>query len=150
MSAPDFYFANNAMFRHIHDRFCKAALVAYWRGLGRDYYRQRTDAWREGGPGAVAKDWRAYFDKEPLSTVAVSVDNAGAVTLDISVCPAIRHLRESGRDIVPYFCEHCDHIGSAMGENAGYTFERTGGMGACVQRFVPLTVSPATQPKGRA
>lgn len=145
MSAPDFYFANNAMFRHIHDRYGKAALVAYWRGLGRDYYKQRTDAWRAGDAQTVARDWRAYFDKEPLSDVAVGVEPGGAVKLDIKVCPAIRHLRESGREIVDYFCEHCDHIGSAMGENANYTFERTGGMGACVQRFVPVTVSTSTK-----
>ena len=36
MSAPDFYFAVNAMFRHIHDRFGKDELVAYWRSLVSD------------------------------------------------------------------------------------------------------------------
>ena len=42
MSAPDFYFAVNSMFRYLHDRYGKSALIDYWRGLGREYYRPRT------------------------------------------------------------------------------------------------------------
>jgi hypothetical protein len=142
MSAPDFYFAVNATFRHLHDRFGKAALVDYWQTLGRDYYRDRTKRWRDGGSSSIAEDWRAYFAREPQADVIVSTpDNASEITeLDIRVCPAIKHLRDSGRDIVSYFCEHCDHVCGAMAEQAGYRFERTGGMGACRQRFIPLTI----------
>jgi hypothetical protein len=138
MSAPDFYFAVNAIFRHLHDRYGKAALVDYWRGLGRDHYRQRSERWRQGGLGAVAADWREYFNEEPQAKVAVHLDK-NAVKLDIRVCPAIKHLRDQGREIVPYFCEHCDHICGAMSEAAGFSFERIGGMGACRQRFTTRT-----------
>ena len=53
----------------------------------------------------------------------------------MQVCPAIKHLRDNERDIVPYYCEHCDHICGVMAEAAGFTFGRTGGMGACKQTF---------------
>jgi hypothetical protein len=145
MSAPDFYFAVNAAFRHLHDRFGKAALVAYWRSLGRDYYRDRTKRWRAGGSNSIAEDWRGYFAREPQADVIVSTPDSASeiVELDIRVCPAIKRLRDSGRDIVSYFCEHCDHVCGAMAEQAGYRFERTGGMGACRQRFIPLTIGSA-------
>ena len=149
MSAPDFYFAVNAMFRHLHDRYGKSALVDYWRGLGREYYRGRTERWRDGGPEAVAADWRDYFSREPQAEVDVSIEPGGRVLLDVRVCPAIKHLRDCGRDIVPYFCEHCDHVCGAMGEAAGLAFERIGGMGSCRQRFVPLgtpRLAPAPPP----
>jgi hypothetical protein len=134
MSAPDFYFAVNAMFRHLHDRYGKDALVDYWRSLGREFYGRRSERWRDDGPEAVAADWREYFAKEPQADVDVCIEE-GAVTLDVRVCPAIKHLRDCGRDIVPYFCEHCDHVSGAMAEQAGYGFQREGGMGACRQRF---------------
>jgi hypothetical protein len=140
MSAPDFYFAIHAMARHIHDRHGKAALVRYWRDMAREYYHQRTQRWRAGGPEAIAQDWRDYFAKEPGAEVAVSVEPGDVVKLDVRVCPAIKHLREQNRPIVAYFCEHCDHTCGQMGEQAGYSFERVGGMGSCVQRFVPLNV----------
>jgi hypothetical protein len=140
MSAPDFYFAVNAIFRHIHDQYGKPALIDYWQSLGRDYYARRTRAWKEGGPEAVAADWREYFSHEPQADVQTSVTGS-AVTLDVRLCPAIKHLRDHKRDIVPYFCEHCDHVCGAMASSAGFSFERTGGMGSCQQRFVKLNVS---------
>jgi hypothetical protein len=134
MSAPDFYFAINATFRHVHDHYGKEALVDYWRSLGREYYRPRIASWRAGGPQAIADDWQAYFAHEPQAEVRVAADSDSA-ELDVQVCPAIKHLRQEGRDIVPYFCEHCDHVCGAMAEEAGYRFTRAGGMGNCRQRF---------------
>ncbi len=142
MSAPDFYFAVNAIFRHLHDRYGKAALVDYWRGLGREYYAPRSQRWREGGAAAIAADWREYFAQERQAEVDVVVQD-GVVTLDVRVCPAIKHLRDRGRDIVPYYCEHCDHICGVMAEAAGFAFHRSGGMGACRQQFVPRGTPPA-------
>jgi hypothetical protein len=135
MSAPDFYFAVNAMFRHLHDHFGKETLIDYWRRLGREYYRCRIERWKEGGAEAIAADWRAYFAEEPQAEVDVTVAGE-TVELDIKVCPAIKHLRDQGRDIVPYFCEHCDHVCGAMAEAAGYVFRREGGGGACHQWFI--------------
>jgi hypothetical protein len=134
MAAPDFYFAINATFRHIHDRFGKDALIDYWRSLGREYYRQRIERWKDGGFQAIADDWRRYFAEEPQSVVDTLVSE-DAVVLDIRVCPAIKHLRDHHRDIVSYFCEHCDHLCGVMAESAGYAFRREGGDGSCRQSF---------------
>ncbi len=137
MSAPDFYFANNAIFRHLHDVYGKEALIDYWCSLAREYDHQRIAAWRSGGLPAIAADWRAYFAHEPQAEVDVLLHEADA-ELVVRVCPAIKHLRDNGRDIVPYFCEHCDHTCGALAEAAGYTFTRSGGMGACRQRFTKI------------
>lgn len=138
MSAPDFYFAVNAIFRHIHDRYGKEALIDYWRSLGREYYARRNVPWREGGLDAIATDWREYFAREPQAEVNAVV-KGGCVILEINVCPAIKHLRDHGREIVPYYCEHCDHVCGAMAESAGFAFQRQGGMGACRQAFISLS-----------
>ena len=134
MSAPDFYFAVNAIARHLHDRYGQEALVEYWRSLGREYYRPRLERWRREGLPAIADDWRSYFREEPEAVVDVRLHET-SVELRVWVCPAIRHLRHSGRDIVPCYCEHCDHICGAMAEESGHSFKRIGGMGSCVQYF---------------
>lgn len=135
MSAPDFYFAVNAIFRHLHDRYGHEALVDYWQSLAREYDRRRVEAWRSGGPAAVAEDWRAYFAREPQAEVDVLLGE-DRVELVVRVCPAIKHLRDHGRDVVPYYCEHCDHTCGVLAAEAGYTFTRNGGMGSCRQLFV--------------
>jgi hypothetical protein len=146
MAAPDFFFAINATFRHLHDCYGKAALVDYWRSLGREYDRRRLERWRTGGVESLADDWREFFAEEPQAEVDVAVVGRGVV-LDIKVCPAIKHLRDHGRDIVPYFCEHCDHVCGAMAEQAGYTFQRSGGDGACRQEFIALGAGEMEAPK---
>lgn len=134
MSAPDFYFAAQAIFKHLHDHYGKAALIDYWRSLAREYYAPRIDAWRRGGLAAVAADWQAYFAHEPQAEVEV-LSRPTEVELVVRVCPAIKHIVQQGRDVLPYFCEHCDHTCGVMAEAAGLGFERSGGMGACRQRF---------------
>ena len=145
MSAPDFYFAVNATARHLHDEYGMEVLVDYWRSLGKEYYAPRAAAWRAGGPRAIAGDWSEYFLNEPGAEVDVAVADESA-TLEIRVCPAIKHLRQSGREIVPYYCEHCDHTCGQMAELAGYRFERSGGMGSCQQRFVRVDNSADVSP----
>jgi hypothetical protein len=113
MSAPDFFFGVNEMFRHLHDHYGKEALVSYWQSLGRENYRQRNARWQAGGTEAIAEDWKHYFDHEPGAQVEVTHTH-DTVDLDIRVCPAINHLRKHNRDIVPYYCEHCDHICGAQ------------------------------------
>lgn len=140
MSAPDFYFAVNAMFRYLNDTYGKPALEDYWRGLGREYYAPRVEKWKQGGLQTIAEDWREYFAKEPQAQVEITTPDADTVAMEIKVCPAIKHLRDNQREIVPYFCEHCDHICGAMAEGVGMRFERTGGMGSCFQKFVRVSV----------
>jgi len=145
MAAPDFYFAINATARYIHDQYGWDMLVDYWRSLGREYYAQRCDEWQRGGLPKVAEDWRAYFLNEPGAEVNVSCEQDG-VHLDVRICPAIKHLRDCGRDIVPYFCEHCDHTCGSMAQVAGLTFTLVGGMGRCHQVFALSKTSNEREP----
>lgn len=144
MSAPDFYFAINDIFKHIHDRFGRDALVQYWRDMGRDHYAQRWQAWQRGGLPAIADDWRDFFQKEPGADVHITT-TPDRVTLEIHTCPAIAHIRKHKRDLAPWFCQHCDVITSAMANPAGFAFARQGGGGSCTQHFTPLTTH-ATDP----
>ena len=134
MSAGDFYFAINATFRHIHDTYGKAALIEYWTSLAREYHADSTDLFREGGLDAVRQYWADYFAKEPGGDVSVELTAKG-VEIDVRDCPAIRWLKGGNREIVPYYCEHCHHVSSAMAEPAGMRFDLAGGGGTCHQVF---------------
>ena len=101
---------------------------------GENIIARRVERWNSADLQALAADWREYFAAEPQAEVEVAVVDRG-VELDVKVCPAIKHLHDQGRDIVPYFCEHCDHVCGAMAEAAGYVFQRCGGSGSCRQRF---------------
>jgi hypothetical protein len=134
VGAADFYFAINATFRFMLGKFGMEGLRSYWTDLGTRYFAPVTARWKNGGLPGVATYWRTFFDAEPGADVEVRHSNE-AVTLEVKVCPAIRHLRDSGRDILPCFCQHCYFISEAMAAPAGLTVRVMGGNGSCRQVF---------------
>ncbi len=134
MSAGDFYFAINATFRFIHDTWGKEALVDYWTSMAREYHAGVGARFREGGLDEVRRYWADYFAHEPGGDVVVSQSQA-AVEIDVRDCPAIRWLKDGGREIVPYYCEHCHVVSTAIADQAGMRFRLEGGGGVCRQTF---------------
>lgn len=135
VGAADFYFAINASFAFILRRLGVAALRQYWNELGASYFSPVTARWRQGGLAAVAEYWRAFFAAEPGAEVEVR-EERDAVTLEVKVCPALRHLRAHHREVVPCFCQHCYFVSEAMAAPAGLTVRVTGGNGSCRQDFL--------------
>ncbi|MEQ2007728.1 MAG: hypothetical protein ABMA26_13110 [Limisphaerales bacterium] len=134
VGAADFYFAINATFRFVLRKLGADGLRRYWMEMGTHYFAPVTARWRSGGAPAIAAHWRAFFAAEPGAEVEVS-QTAEVVTLDVKVCPAIKHLREHGREIVPCFCQHCHFISEAIAGPAGFTVRVSGGNGSCRQTF---------------
>jgi hypothetical protein len=126
MSAGDFYYAINATFRFIHDNWGKEALIDYWTSMAKEYHAETADRFREGGLEEVQRYWADYFAGEPGGEVAVSLTEQG-VEIDVRDCPAIRWLKDGGREIVPYYCEHCHYVSTAIVEQAGMAFKLDGG-----------------------
>jgi hypothetical protein len=134
VGAADFYLAINATFRFVLAKFGIGGLREFWTALGAKYFAPVTARWSAGGLPAVAEYWRAFFAAEPGAEVEVR-QTKDAVTLDVKVCPAIRHLRAHNREIVPCFCQHCHFISDAMAAPAGLTVRIEGGNGSCRQKF---------------
>lgn len=135
VGAADFYFAINATFRFILERFGAEGLQRYWRELGAEYYAPVSAAWKERGLSGVAAYWQAFFAAEPGAEVQVQRDG-DRVVVDVAVCPAFRHLRAHGREIVPCFCQQCYFLNEAIAAPAGLTVRVEGGNGACRQTFL--------------
>ena len=131
----DFYFAVNATFRFIQRHHGEGALIKYWQDLGQSYYQPVSKRWSELGFAGVAEYWRAFFAAEPGGVVEVS-EAPDEVQLEVKTCPAIRHLRDHGREIVPNFCHHCFFVNEAIARPAGMTVRVCGGNGRCTQRFM--------------
>ena len=144
VGAADFYLAINATFRFVLGKFGIAGLREYWTELGTKYFVPVTARWSAGGLPAVAEYWRAFFAAEPGAVVEVNETNDD-VTLEVKVCPAIKHLREHAREIAPCFCQHCYFISEAMAAPAGLSVRIEGGNGSCRQMFLRKDAAPAPQ-----
>ena len=144
VGAADFYFATNATFRFILQRFGREGWRRYLEELGRDYFAPVNAQWKAGGLPAVARYWREFFAAEPGAVVDV-VESVDRVDVSVRRCPAIAHLRAAGREIVPEYCQHCYFVNEAMAEPAGLTVRVEGGGGACRQTFTRRPATPEPQ-----
>jgi len=148
VGAADFYFGINATFRFVLKKFGPDGLRRYWTDLGTRYFAPVAERWNVGGMPAVAEYWRAFFAAEPGAEVEVR-QSPDEVTLDVKVCPAIKHLRAHDREIAPCFCQHCYFIGEAMAAPAGLTVRVEGGNGSCRQTFFRRNSASAPQDLAR-
>jgi hypothetical protein len=144
VGAADFYFAINATFRFIIERRGMEGLRRYWRDMGSRYHAPVSKQWKQGGLKRVAEYWRAFFKAEPGAQVEIAGQDH-EVRIDVRVCPAIKHLRDHGREIVPCFCQHCHFVSEAIAEPAGMTVRVQGGNGSCVQRFIKRETAAGPQ-----
>jgi hypothetical protein len=136
--AADFYYAINATFRFLLRRLGREGWHRYLEELGRGYYAPVNQRWREGGLPAIASYWRAFFAAEPGATVEV-IEQPDRVEVCVHECPAIKHLRAGGREIVSEYCQHCYFLGNARAAAAGFTMRLTGGNGSCRHTFAPAS-----------
>jgi len=134
VSAGDFYFALDATFEFFHDKGGEEGFRKYCHDLGKGYYAYLTERFKEGGLAAVRDYWSEFFADEPGGEVDIIYDDE-QVVLNVKTCPAIRWLREAGREPVPYYCDHCRYVSEAVCEGTGIAFELEGGMGSCRQYF---------------
>lgn len=140
--AADFYYAINATFRFLLRRFGLDGWRRYLEEMGRSYFAPVNRQWREGGLPAVAGYWRAFFAAEPGAKVEV-VNEPDRVVVHVHECPAIKHLRAGGREIVREYCQHCYHLGQSRAEAAGLAMRLYGGNGSCRHTFaLPAAVAP--------
>jgi hypothetical protein len=134
VGAADFYLAINATFRFIYEKMGIVGLRRYWSELGRNYFAPVTQRWKSRGLAGVTEYWQAFFAAEPGAQVEFT-QTADSVALEVKVCPAIHHLRQHQRTILPCFCQHCYFVSEAMAEPAGLTVRVSGGNGSCRQTF---------------
>ena len=132
--SPDFFFGINATFRFILQRLGMDGWRRYLEEMGRGYFAPVNRQWSEGGLSAVARYWRAFFAAEPGAVVEV-FEKPDHVEIRVHECPAIKHLRAGGREIVREYCQHCYYLGSARAEAAGLTMRLSGGSGSCCHTY---------------
>ena len=132
--SADFYYGINATFRFILKRLGREGWIHYLEEMGRGYFAPVNRQWAEGGLIAVARYWRAFFAAEPGAVVEV-VELPDRVEVKVRECPAIKHLRAGGRELVREYCQHCYFLGAARAEAAGLTMRLSGGSGSCCHTY---------------
>jgi len=135
VGAADFYLAINATITFLEKKFGKSGVIDYFKEMAEKYYEPVIKLWKENGLEGVRGYLDDFFRAEPNSSVTIS-NEPGKIVLKVKQCPAIHHLKKSGRVISPLYCDQCRVINQTIADKSGIHFNIHGGMGECTQEFI--------------
>ena len=105
---------------------------------------------RERGLDGIADYLRENYRKEKAADALMLTREGDTLTAEIAYCPAVRHLRETGRTVSPWFGMTTTVICELLAAEAGLEFVEDAydpETGAAKLRFTPrhAPVQPATR-----
>ncbi len=120
---PDFHSSMNMGLKYVGEVHGEEALQAYLARYTKNVYVKTIDAMKKDAPGALEALIAATYRAEHAED-AVRLENDGK-TLSVTVryCPAVRHLRKTGREVTPYFRYSTETVMQTLANEAGIRFE---------------------------
>lgn len=114
------------------------AVSEYLKQFANTYYAPLRQRIREGGLAAVMEYFRGIYEAEEASGDISFYGDSAELTVKVSRCPAVAHMRKSGMEVSPLYVETSRVIWQTICEGTSYGYELIfydGANGASVQRF---------------
>jgi hypothetical protein len=131
----DFHGALSYGIQFLTEEYGREGAEEFLRGLAETVYAPLVKRLREEGIIALRDHWDEKFTEEGGAFSMRMEENA--LVLDVSLCPAVHHMKSHGYTIAPNYCEHTRLVNEAICAAAGYacSVEYDQDAGRCVQRF---------------
>lgn len=128
----DFHAATNVTLEHIGEKFGDEALREILFNVGHDVYKSIREKLTVGDVSELLEFWDYFFGRE---NGEYTIDTAGdEVTLTITKCPAVAHIRTLGHELSPSFCKQTEYMNIGLCDGTPYVIEmRKTGEGSCIQ-----------------
>jgi predicted ArsR family transcriptional regulator len=132
----DFHGALCYAIKYLDETYGAEFADEYLREVGRRVFAPLHEALAEEGLGAVEAHFRGVFALEG-GEAEFSRDGDEELTIAVSRCPAVEHLKARGLFFTERFCATTGEINAGFCEGTEYvcTCEYEPGAGRCVQRF---------------
>lgn len=119
----DFHSSLNMGVEYLGSRFGEDALRAYLTRYVRHVYRPLLEAVRARGLPALEEHIRETYRKEKAPDAVETALRDGTLEVRIRYCPAVRHLRETGRRVSAWFPYTTGAVMEAVAGETGLRFE---------------------------
>ena len=120
---PDFHSSLNMGCHYLGEKFGKEELVEYLTRFTKNIYRPVIESIQEKGLQAIADKIIDTYEKEhSLDVLTLNVDN-NKLSVNISECPAVKHLTSTGRKISPWYVYSTTIVMDVLAKTGGYKFE---------------------------
>ena len=119
---PDFHSSMNMGIRYVGETHGTDAVKAYLKRYTKNVYVKVIADAKERGLAAIENKIRDTYKLEK-SNDAIEIQNDGnALTVKVAYCPAVRHLRKTGRNVCEWFPLSTETVMETIAEEIGFDF----------------------------
>ncbi len=119
ISATEFIWVYNELFRYLERRDGKEEVVKFWRKVSDSFLQDLRQQIVDEGLKGMYRFWSRTLSEEGGRHHISLYDDM--FVIDIHKCPSVSKIREGGR-VTPYsdYCEHCYWLYVPLIESLGY------------------------------
>ena len=123
ISCTEFIPAYSELFKYLHDRGGKEAVVRFWESLSDDFLTNLRDLVAEKGLAGCFEYWSHTLSEEAANFKMTLDEQNEVFMLEMRKCPSKSRLIES-KHLKPYhaYCEHCDLLYRRVLEPLGFEY----------------------------
>ncbi len=133
----DFHSALNVALIYLHEHYGQAAVREYLDQFASKFYAPLKQAIRERGLDPLQEHFQKIYASEG-GEVAIIRPGPDSLLIEVTVCPAVEHIRKSKNQVYPLF--HLTHevVNNSICQGTPFQAELVNyqpATGACLQRF---------------
>ncbi len=146
ISCTEFIPVYSELFKFIHERKGKEAVVRFWESLSDEFLDNLRDLATEKGLAGCFEYWSHTLPEEAADFRMTLDEDAGVFEIQMRHCPSKGRLNES-KHIKPYefYCEHCDILYNRVLNPLGFEYKLD--MSRCDEAICSLRVTTAKKAK---
>ncbi|OHB55062.1 MAG: hypothetical protein A2Y12_10465 [Planctomycetes bacterium GWF2_42_9] len=131
----DFHGALCYAIKYLDETYGQEATSQYLQQVGRENFKPLIDELKQKGLIVLERHFKSIFGLES-GEAKFKLEN-DQLTIEVSKCPAIAHLRSNGQLFTDRYCQTTVNINQAICDSAGYecSCDYIAGPGKCVQKF---------------
>lgn len=124
IACTDFIPAYSELFKSLHNRGGKDAVVKFWNYLSDEFLTNLRELATQKGLRGCWEYWSRTLNEEAADFEMVLDEDAGEFRIEMHRCPSMGKLLEM-QHIEPYpdYCEHCDALYRRVLEPLGFEYD---------------------------
>ena len=119
---PDFHSSMNMGIHYLGENYGLDAVTKYLTRYTRNVYYSLVQRIREEGLLALKRHIQDTYAKEKSPEVLKTVLTADSLAVFVSACPAVEHLRKTGRSVSLWYRYTTEVVMETLAKDSGYHF----------------------------
>lgn len=118
----DFHSSMNMGVHYVGEKYGRNAVKDFLSDYTRHVYRVVLDKIAKDGLAAVEAQILNTYKKEKAEDAVKTALADNSLTVNVSYCPAVQHLHETGRKISPWYRYTTEDVMATLAEESGFKF----------------------------